>query len=85
MCGCGAEDLPWETCGSVDAGGSGETDIDSPSYSSYESMVNSFGSSGKEIPSPWGTGRRADYIFGYTIAHFFFFVVPPERGGKIQQ
>jgi len=64
MCGCGAEDLPWETCGSVDAGGSGEPEIDSPSSSSSESMVNSFGDSGTEIPSPCGTGRRTDGIFG---------------------
>jgi hypothetical protein len=57
MCGCGAEDLPWETCGSVDAGGSGEPEVDSSSSSSSESMVNSFGGSGTEIPSPWGTVR----------------------------
>jgi len=69
MCGCGAEDLPWETRGSVDAGYSGEPEVDSPS-SSYESMVNSFGGSGTEIPSPCGTGRRAGGIFGYTIVHF---------------
>ena len=36
MCGCGAEDLPWETCGSVDAGGSGEPEVDSLSSSSSE-------------------------------------------------
>jgi len=48
MCGCGAEDLQWETCGSVDAGGSGEPEVDSPSSSSSESMVNSFGCSGTE-------------------------------------
>jgi len=57
MCGCGVEDLPWETCGSVDAGGSGEPEFDSPSSSSSESMVNSFGGSGTEIPSPYRTGR----------------------------
>jgi len=42
MCGCEAEDLPWETCGSVDVGGSGKPEFDSPSSSSSESMVNSF-------------------------------------------
>ena len=57
MYGCGAEDPPWETCGSADAGGSGEPEVDSPSSSSSESMVNSFGGSGTEIPSPCGTGR----------------------------
>jgi hypothetical protein len=40
MCGCGAENLPWETCGSVDAGGLGEPEVDLPSSSSSESMVN---------------------------------------------
>jgi len=84
MCGCGAEDLPWETCGSVDAGGSGEPEVDSPSSSSSESMVSSFGGTGAEIPSPCGTGRRAECIFGYTIVHFFFFVIPPEAGGATQ-
>jgi len=84
MCGCGAQDLPWETCGSVDAGGSGEPEVDSPSSSSSESMVKYFGGSGTEIPSPYRTGRRADDIFGYTIVHFFFFVIPPETGGTIQ-
>ena len=83
--GCGAEDLPWETCGSVDAGGSGEPEVDSISSSSSESMVNSFGGSGKEIPSPCGSGERADGIFGYTIVHFFFFVMSPETGGTIQK
>ena len=39
MCGCGAEDLPWETCGSVDAGGSREPKVDSRLSSSSESMV----------------------------------------------
>jgi len=48
-------------------------------------MVNSFGGSGMEIPSPCRTGRRADGIFGYTIVHFFFFVMPPETGGTIQK
>jgi len=85
MCGCGAEDLPWETCGSVDACGTGEPEVDSPSSSSSESMVNSFGGSGTEIPSPYRTGRRAHGIFGYTIVHFLFFVMPPETGGTIQK
>ena len=86
MFGCGAEDLPWETCGSVDAGGSGEPEVNSPSSSSSESIVNSFGGSGTEIPSPYRTGRRGDGgIFGYTIVHFFFFVMPPETGGIIQK
>ena len=49
MCGCGAEDLPWETCGSVDAGGSGEPKVDSPSSSSSQSTVNSFEGSGTGI------------------------------------
>jgi hypothetical protein len=57
MCGYGTKDLLWETCGSVDAGGSGEPEVDSPSSSSSESMVNSVGGSGTEIPSPCGTGR----------------------------
>ena len=64
MCGCGTEDLLWETCGSVDAGGSGEPEVDLPSSSSSESTVNSFGGSGTEISSPCGTGRRADDIIG---------------------
>ena len=84
-CGCGAEDLPWDTCGSVDAGGSGEPEVDSPSSSSSESMVNYFGGSGTEIPSPCGTARRADGIFGYTTVHFFFFTMPSETGGIIQK
>jgi len=83
MCGCGAENLPWETCGSVDAGGSVEPEVDSPPSSSSDSMVNSFGGSGTEIHSPCITGRRADGIFGYTIVHTFFFVKPPETGGTI--
>jgi len=83
--GRGAEELPWETCGLVDAVGSGEPEVDSPSSSSSESMVNSFGGSGTEIPSPCGTGRRADGIFGYTTVHFFFIVMPPETGGTIQK
>ena len=85
MCGCSAEDLPWETHGSVDAGGSGEPEVNSPSSSPSESMVNSFGCSGTEIPSPCGTGRRADGIFGYTIVRFLFFVMPPETDGTTQQ
>ena len=85
MCGCGAEDLLWETCGSVDAGGSGELKVDSPSSSLSESIVNSFGGSGMEIPSPCRTGKRADGIFRYTTVHFFFFVMPPETGGTIQK
>jgi hypothetical protein len=84
MCGYGAEDLSWETCGSVDAGGSGEPKVNLPSPSS-EWMVSSFGGSRAEIHSPCGTGRRADGIFRYTIAHFFFFVMPPETGGTIQK
>ena len=47
-CGYGAEGLPWETCVSVDAFGSGEPEVDSPSSSSSESMVNSFGGSGMQ-------------------------------------
>jgi len=62
--GCGVEDLLWETCGSVDAGGLEGPEVDSSSSSSSESMVNSFGGSGTEIPSPCGTGRRADGIRG---------------------
>ena len=85
MCGCGAQDLPWETCGLVDAGGSGEPEFDSPSSSSSESMINSFGSSGTEIPSPYGNRRREDGIFGYTTAHFFLIVMPPETGDTIQK
>ena len=81
MSGCGAEDVPCETCVSVDTGGSGEPEFDSPSSSSSESMVNSFGGSETEISSPCGTVRRADGIFGYTIVHyFFFFVMPPVTG-----
>ena len=71
MCDCGAEDLPWETCGSVDADGSGEPDFDSPSSSSFESMVNSFGGSGTEIPSPCGTGRRAEGILDTLLSTSF--------------
>ena len=78
-------DLQWETCGSVHAGGSGELEVDSLSSSSSESMVNSVVGSGTEIPSPCGTGWRADVIFGYPIVHFFFFVMPPETGGAVQQ
>ena len=85
MCGCSAEDLPRETCGSVDAGGSGEPEVNSPSSSSSESIVNSFVGSGMEIPSPCGTERRADGIFGYATVHFFFFVMPLETGGTIQK
>jgi hypothetical protein len=48
-------------------------------------MVNSFGGSGKEIPLPCRTGWTADGIFGYTIVHFFFFVIPPQTGGTIQK
>jgi hypothetical protein len=48
-------------------------------------MVNSFVGSGMEIPSPCGTGRGSVGIFGYTIAHFFFFVMPQETGGTIQK
>jgi hypothetical protein len=48
-------------------------------------MVNSFGGSGMEIPSPFGAGRRADGIFGYTISYFFFFVMPPETFVTIQK
>ena len=77
VCGCGAEDLPWETCGSVDTGGP-EPEVGSPSSSSSESMVNSFGDSGTEIPSLCGTGRRADGIFGHTTVRCFFFMMPPE-------
>jgi len=73
MCDCGAEDLPWKTCGSVDAGCSGEPEVDSLLSSLSESMVNSFGGSVTEIPSPCRTGRRADGICGYTIVHFFWF------------
>ena len=51
MCGCGVEDLPREMYGSVDAGDSGEHEVDSPSSSSSESIVNSFGGSGAEILS----------------------------------
>jgi len=47
-------------------------------------MINSFRDPGREIPSPFRTGRRADGIFEYTIVHFFFFVMPPETGGTIQ-
>ena len=54
MCSCGAEDLLWETCGSVDAGGSEEPEVDSP-LSLSELLVNSFGGLGMEIPSPCGT------------------------------
>jgi len=87
MFGCEAGDLPWETCGSVDVGGSGKPEVDSPSSSSSESMVNSFGGPGTEIPSPCGTGRRTDGIFRYTsiIVHFCFFVMPPQTGGTIQK
>jgi len=85
MCGCGAEDLPWETYGSVDVGGSGEPEVDSPSSSLSESMLNYFGGSGTEIPSPCGNGRRAEGIFGYAVVHLFFFVMPPETGGNIQK
>jgi len=85
MCVCGAEDISCETCGSVDAGGSGETEVDSPSSSLSQSMVNSFGGSGTEIPSPCKTGQRADGMFGYTIVYFFFFVIPSEAGGTIQK
>jgi len=85
MCGCVAEDLLWETCGSVNAGGSGEPEVDLPLSSSSESMVNSFGGSGIEIPSPCGTEQRADGIFRYTIVQLFFFVMPPETGGTIQK
>ena len=56
-----------QTCGSVDAGGSGEPEVDFPSFSSSESMVNCFVGSGTKIPSPCRTGRRADVIFGYTV------------------
>ena len=73
-----------ETCGSVDAGGSGEPAVDSSSSSS-ESMVNSFGGLGTEIPSSCGTGRRADGIFRCTVVHFFFFVMRLETGGTIQK
>ena len=83
MCGCVAEDLQCEMCGSVGAGGSGEPEVDSPSSSSSE--VNSFGGSGTEVPSPCRTGRRADGIFRYTTVHLFFFVMPPETGGTIQK
>jgi hypothetical protein len=48
-------------------------------------MVNSFGGSGMEVPSPCGTGQRADGIFGYSIVNFFFFVMYPEMGGTIQK
>jgi hypothetical protein len=48
-------------------------------------MVNSFEGSGKEIPSPCGTGRRTDVILGYTAVHFLFFVIPPETGGTTQK
>ena len=85
MCHCGIEALPWETGGSVDVGGSGELEVDSLSSSSSESMVNSFGRSGIEIPSPCGTGRRADGTFRYTVVHFFFFVMPPGTGGTLQK
>jgi len=71
MCGCGAEDLPSETCGSVDAGGSAEPEVESPSSSLFESMVNSFGRSGKEIPSPCGTGRGADDILDTLLSTSF--------------
>jgi len=72
MCDCGAEDLPWETtCGSVGAGGSGESEVDSPSSSSSESMVNSFGVSGTVIQSPCGTGWRANCIFGTLLSTSF--------------
>ena len=84
MCGCGLEDLPLETCDSA-ASGSGQPEVDSPSSSSSESMVNYFGGSGTEIPSPCRTGRRADGIFGYTIVHFFLFVMPPETDDTIQK
>ena len=85
MCGCGSEDLSWEMRGSVDTDSSAEPEVDSPSSSSSESMVIYFGGLGTEIPSPFGTGRRADGIFGYTIVHFFFFVMPLETGGTIQK
>ena len=85
MCGCGAEVLPWEACGVVDAGGSGEPEFHSLSSSSSESTVNSFGGSGTEIPSRCGTGQRADGIFVYTIVHFFFLVMPPKTAGTVQK
>jgi hypothetical protein len=46
-------------------------------------MENYFGGSGKEIPSPCGTGRREDGIFGNTVVHFFFFMMLPETGDVI--
>jgi hypothetical protein len=84
MFGCSAEDLAWEKCGSEDAGGLGEPEVDLPLSSSSESILNSFGDLGTEIPTRYGTLRRADGIFGYIIIHFFFFVIPPETGGTIQ-
>ena len=65
LCGWGTEDLPWETCGSVDAGGSGEPEVDLPSSSSSESMVISIGGSGTEIPSQCENGPRADIRIHY--------------------
>jgi hypothetical protein len=72
-------------CGSVDAGGSGEPEVDLPSSLSSDLMVNSFGGLGMEIVSLCGTGWRAGGIFGYTIAHLFFFAMPPETGGTRQK
>ena len=74
----------WETCGSA-ASGPAEPEVDSPSSSSSESMVNPFEGSETEIPSLYRTGRRADGIFGYTAVHFFFFVMPSETNGAIQK
>jgi len=79
LCGCDAEDLAWETCSSVDAGGSGEPEVDSPSSSSSELMVNAFGGSGTEIRSPCGTGRTADGILDTLLSTSFSSWCPRNR------
>jgi hypothetical protein len=62
---------------------SGELEVELPSSSSSGLMVNFVGGSGTEIPSPCGTGWRADVIFGFYVFHFFFFMMPPETGGNV--
>jgi hypothetical protein len=64
MCDFGVEGLPWETCGSVDAGGSGEPEVDSLSSSS-ESMANSFRGSGNCF-----AGRKWKEIRRYIRIHY---------------
>jgi hypothetical protein len=85
MCGCGAEDLPWETCGSVDAGGSGKPKVNSPLSSLSESMVNAFRGSGNGYSFAVRNWTENRWYIRIHYCPLLFFVMPPETVGTIQK